>query len=852
MADTNVRIIVDAIDNATNVLKNLGNNIEKALGKQTQANVSGISGVVNTVTGSFGKLALGLAAAGVVAGAFVVGIQKIGGAIGPLIEASATLERSMLGLAQVAGAFSVNTNDANTAAKELAADGLMTIQESAEGLKNLLATGFSLPEAINLMNTFKDASAANRQGTLGFGEAIIGATIGIKNQNSILVDNVGISKNLSMILKEQGLSVNDLQLVTSNAAVRQKLYNGLLKEGAIFSGAAADTANTLSGNLSQLSTAGFNLKAALGDALSPAVSMLAGQLTGVLATATKWVSNGMVSLQIAILTVVSAIEIALAAIVGFAMSASSILHGKFTEAGNIVKNTMGTIGGVIGNAQARTQKIFEASYDKMGKAAQGAANTQVNAQSEAAAKIQKQLERETESYQRELTKRNDMFQQQLDDLVRGHIEKKNSLMKDLAEENDDFRQKMAGRAKDFQESMDEMKKSHEEKVASIKQDQADENADFARSMQDQLDKYNETIDGMTDAHESKVEKLTRQMERERVAGDVMQSAKFLDLKQEIDDENKEFEKKKAKEDADNQKAVAKIQEANAKKLTDLQDQLTKEEEVYTASRTKAQIAEQQATELAKIEHDKRVANYQEQIDKENAILGKHTAEVAAIKDKVVEDDITRLQKQYETENAESLRNHEQKMKDLLEQGAKEGANYGSGILAGVDPKLKQFQDDMKKGAEEAGKNFVKSHEDAGKKAGEGLINNFFQAAANAAKAVAGATGKAVSKVANFVSEGLSDILKYFGAKQAGGIVPGPIGQPVPILAHGGETVTSAGITPKGVGSGGGSGAGVTFNVYLGLYAGTESERRNIAKKLYASLQELAQSQHKTVAEMMGG
>lgn len=84
--------------------------------------------------------------------------------------------------------------------------------------------------------------------------------------------------------------------------------------------------------------------------------------------------------------------------------------------------------------------------------------------------------------------------------------------------------------------------------------------------------------------------------------------------------------------------------------------------------------------------------------------------------------------------------------------------------------------------------------------------------------------------------------------QAGGTVPGPIGAPVPILAHAGEIVK-----PVGVGVGAGVGGGeINFYVNVGLYAGTETEKRNIARELYAALVQVAQSQNKTVQELMHG
>jgi hypothetical protein len=189
-------------------------------------------------------------------------------------DASNELNNAMIGLNSVAKAFKQDTDIAKQAAIDLAKDGLMSVKDAAAGLKNLLATGFSLPEAINLMKAFKDSAAFNRQGTLEFGQAIEGATQGIKNQNSIMVDNAGITKNLSIILKEAGYSQQDLMNVTSDASVRQALYNGIMKEASIFQGDAARMSETLAGRQAALATQIFMVKAAIGEALAPVMSAI--------------------------------------------------------------------------------------------------------------------------------------------------------------------------------------------------------------------------------------------------------------------------------------------------------------------------------------------------------------------------------------------------------------------------------------------------------------------------------------------------------------------------------------------------------------------------------------------------
>lgn len=850
MADTNIRVVVDAVDRASNVLKGIGANIEKTLGKQTQQNISGVAAVASESLGAFSKLAIGLGALGLAATAVMGGLERMTSAFNGVIQASALMERSMLGLAQVSNAFAQDADKAKKAAIDLASDGLMTVQESAEGLKNLLATGFSLDEAITLMNTFKDASAANRQGTLGFGEAIIGATIGIKNQNSVLVDNVGISKNLSIILKEQGLSIQDLQNVTSDAGVRQKLYNGLLREGAIFSGAAADTANTLSGSLSKVSTASFNLSVAMGDILAPSVELLAGYLVSAIGVGTSSATSNLQVLAGAMLKVAAvAITVANMVVGAFEIiggAVMSVVKGDISQLTTATQDAVGRTVNGITNFYNKYEDMAKKSNSKISDAQKRMLDSAVGSQSEASRKIQKSIEQETETYEREMKKRNEMFQERMDDLVRSHIDKKNSLMRDLAEENETFSRNMNDRAVDFKERMDDMVSNHKEKVDSINQQMDEENASYAEKLAERVSDFKASMEEFTASHESKVQRLQRQMDKEKRVGDENNNAKFLDLKEELQEENAEYERQLALKTEQYEKDLAKEKEKHDKKLLDLQEQLTKEDLAYQTARQKQVLDEEQQTARLQEEHNKRGAALQDSINKESEILNKHQSEVAAVKDKAVEDDITRLQKQHIRENEEALDNHNRKLKDLVEQGTSEGAGYGGALKSAMEEKAKQTEEMMKNSGKIAADNYSKALTDGAIRAGEGFVSGLLNGLKNKITSLPG-------KLTDWVLEplgGYSNVKAILGLKQAGGVVPGAIGQPVPIMAHGGEYVTTEGVTPKG--SPTGTGGSTTLNVYVGMYAGTEVEKRNIAEQLYKSLLQRANSQHKNVAEYMGG
>ena len=58
------------------------------------------------------------------------------------------------------------------------------------------------------------------------------------------------------------------------------------------------------------------------------------------------------------------------------------------------------------------------------------------------------------------------------------------------------------------------------------------------------------------------------------------------------------------------------------------------------------------------------------------------------------------------------------------------------------------------------------------------------------------------------------------------------------------------IPNKNLGIGGNT--NITINMNVGVYAGTEVEKRRVAKELYESLKQIASAQNKSVAQVLGG
>lgn len=232
--------------------------------RDTKSQIDSLTAATKTSSGVFGGLSGSLLKAAAGFTSAYQGMTLLKEELINSVKVSIQYQNSFIGAIAVGQKFGVSAFDMQKALVDLTKDGLMPMADAAVSLKNLIATGFSLEQSIKLMNGFKDSASFNRQAALSFGEAIRGATEGIKNGNSILVDNAGITKNLSIILKEAGYSERDLMKAVNDVNVRTALYNGLLKEMGVFQGDANILLRTFSGEMAKLQKATMDAEAAFG------------------------------------------------------------------------------------------------------------------------------------------------------------------------------------------------------------------------------------------------------------------------------------------------------------------------------------------------------------------------------------------------------------------------------------------------------------------------------------------------------------------------------------------------------------------------------------------------------------
>lgn len=165
---------------------------------------------------------------------------------------------------------------------EFTKDWLVPTEDAATSLKNLFARGFNLQESIDLMNRFKDSAAFWRQSWLKFWEAIAWATEWLKNENSLLVDNAWVTKNVAKMwedyAKQHWISTNNMTL----AQKRQAEYNWIMEETKFQVWDAIKYSDTYAGAVARQEAASLALSKTIWTILQPTMLLITTTFTDIL------------------------------------------------------------------------------------------------------------------------------------------------------------------------------------------------------------------------------------------------------------------------------------------------------------------------------------------------------------------------------------------------------------------------------------------------------------------------------------------------------------------------------------------------------------------------------------------
>lgn len=209
---------------------------------------------------------------GMIAGVFalkaVVGFKKAA------LQSASELETSMLGLQSILEGQGRSFERANQFIQEYIADGLVPLNDAVTAYKNLAARGYDDRQIQNVMKRLKDAAAFGRQSSYTLGEAVRSATEGLKNENSVLVDNAGVTKNVAKMWDEYARSIGKNANQLSQQEKIQAEVNGIMQETRFQVGDAAKYASTYAGRVAALSKTLRDVKRDIGQAFMPIANVV--------------------------------------------------------------------------------------------------------------------------------------------------------------------------------------------------------------------------------------------------------------------------------------------------------------------------------------------------------------------------------------------------------------------------------------------------------------------------------------------------------------------------------------------------------------------------------------------------
>ena len=207
---------------------------------------------------------------GAVAAASGMAFNGIVGAVMRGVSAVNEYKAAISGLQSVAVANDIGSGVLAEALDNVV-DKFFTAAEASTAFKNLLARGYTIDQATQTINRLKDAASFGRQASMKLGEAVVSATEGIKQENSILVDNAGVTKNVAKMWQDYA---REIGTTTDKLTQQQKVeaeYQGIMKETAAQLGDLQKLGEGLAGVQAESEALRQGLSVSFGDALSPII-----------------------------------------------------------------------------------------------------------------------------------------------------------------------------------------------------------------------------------------------------------------------------------------------------------------------------------------------------------------------------------------------------------------------------------------------------------------------------------------------------------------------------------------------------------------------------------------------------
>lgn len=196
------------------------------------------------------------------------------------IDAASEIQSAWTGLNSIVQGTGNSFGVAQEFISDYTKDGLVSVNEAVTSYKNLLSRGYDTSQIEGTLNALKDSASFGRQASYDLGEAVVTATEGLKNENSILVDNAGVTKNVAKMWDEYAASIGKTSNNLTQAEKIQAEYKGIMQETKFQTGDAITYANTFAGQMQRLSASFTALKVAVGRVVTPIAQLFIPVING--------------------------------------------------------------------------------------------------------------------------------------------------------------------------------------------------------------------------------------------------------------------------------------------------------------------------------------------------------------------------------------------------------------------------------------------------------------------------------------------------------------------------------------------------------------------------------------------
>ncbi len=290
---------------------------------------------------------------------------KICGAIQTGLDKSNEYAAAVKGLQSVAEANDIGSTRLQQALDSIT-DEFFNAASAATAFKNLLSRGYTLEQATQTIDRLKNSAAYGRQANLTLSDAVVSATEGIRNENSILVDNAGVTKNVAKMweeyAKERGVATTSL----TQAQKVEAEYLGILQETSAQVGDLDKLSEGLAGSQAKAANQTQLLAQSFGEAMTPVAGLGTDLFTGLL-EGLKGAADAVPELTAGLTTATTAMTGLVAAAAGLKTVKTLLSSIKLTSASlgplAAIAAVLGTIAGLytaVKNAQEEAAKAEEA------------------------------------------------------------------------------------------------------------------------------------------------------------------------------------------------------------------------------------------------------------------------------------------------------------------------------------------------------------------------------------------------------------------------------------------------------------------------------------------------------------